>query len=186
MDIDIVETAREWPVLSDRLARETDERKRAMISQLVLHMVGEYIGDTPMVMETLVDEPDYYYWGLAPGPAPRNRAEVIANYDFSATVMQNMTIERMIVDDDLIFTEGHLLLAVEKERAAELAGSEAAKGLDPSTKHVVSIRLGIVWPYAPDARLLGENIYFGSKAEVIRPLEPGEKLYTGPVERVPG
>ena len=180
MDIDILETAKAWPALWRRMAGETDPRKLAMLREIVLHMVGEYIGDTPMVMETLVAEPTYRYWGLAPRRAPRNRAEVIATYDFSATVRQNMAIERVLVDGDHVFTEGRLQLSVDASRIEEMAGAEAAKDLDHATQHLVEIQLAIVWPFAPDGKLLGEEIYFGSKPQVIRPVGADEALYAGP------
>jgi hypothetical protein len=91
-----------------------------------------------------------------------------------------MRIDRLLLDDDLVVTEGELLVAVPGGNLGQM-GVTLPEGASPRVAHVVQIRLGIFWPFTAAGKLAGEEIYFGSKPAYLRPLEPGERLFGGPV-----
>ncbi|MFC3173921.1 hypothetical protein ACFOD9_06630 [Novosphingobium bradum] len=181
IDVNVIETAKVWPVLHERLVNETDARKRGMIGEIVRHMVGEYCGDTPLIMDTLIAEPVFHYWGHARQKGPVGYDETFRNYQASEQANRNLVIERVLVDGDLVFTDGVLQIALTYDRAADMCGAEAAKGLDPAKHYLAEIRLGIVWPFAENGKIIGEDIYFATTAQVAGPCDPEKRLFPGPV-----
>jgi hypothetical protein len=181
LDYDVTATARaEWPLLAATMTAQPGGRRRAMLALIVQHMVGEYVGDTPMVMDTLDSDPHYQYLGQAMGPAPVGWDGVEAGYNRSAGTNRNMRIDRVLLDDDLVVTEGDLLVAVSGDNLRQM-GVTLPEGADPRVPHVARIRLAIFWPFTAAGKLAGEEIYFGSKPGYLRLLEPGERLFGGPV-----
>jgi len=219
---EVLELAQHWPLIAARMTAGTSERQLAMLAEVVVHADGEYTGDTPAVMGTLVDEPVYHYWGLAPSVAPQGRGGVEQSYvnssrtdrDFDIDVLvvdddhvvtegtlrtavsarrveamgadtggeqldpdRDFDIDVLVVDDDHVVTEGTLRTAVSARRVEAMGADTGGERLDPDRRYVVEMRMVVVWPFSPDGKLLGEDIYFGTSPTVVRPLGEGEVLY---------
>jgi hypothetical protein len=150
-----------------------------MLTEVVAHMVGEYTGNTPMVMATMMEEPVYHHWGLAPTPAPDGRAEVMERYAAAATTPRDFTIDRLVVDDDHVVTEGALKLGLLAAVVEAMGADTGGQPLEPGGRYLVELRVVVLWPFSAEAKIRGEDIYFGSTPIVVRPLAPGELLYPG-------
>ena len=174
---EVLELAQHWPLIAARMTAGTSERQLAMLAEVVVHADGEYTGDTPAVMGTLVDEPVYHYWGLAPSVAPQGRGGVEQSYVNSSRTDRDFDIDVLVVDDDHVVTEGTLRTAVSARRVEAMGADTGGEQLDPDRRYVVEMRMVVVWPFSPDGKLLGEDIYFGTSPTVVRPLGEGEVLY---------
>ena len=177
----VTEAAQHWPLIAERMASETSVRRRAMLAEVVAHMVGEYTGDTPMVMTTMIEEPVYRYWGLAPTPAPLGRAEVVQRYEAAAATQRDFAIDRIVLDDHHAVTEGALQLALPAASVEAMGVDTSGQALEPGARYLVELRVVVLWPFSTDAKITGEDIYFGSAPVLVRPLGPDEILYAAPL-----
>lgn len=93
-----------------RVAREADPRKIQMLQTLLAHMRAESAKDIDALLATVADAVHYHTW--APGgetQSPEGPAEVRAFYTKKAEegfLDFQYDIERLLVDEDVIVTEG--------------------------------------------------------------------------------
>jgi hypothetical protein len=176
----VTDAAQHWPLIAERMAAETSVRRQAMLTEVVAHMVGEYTGNTPMVMTTMIEEPVYHYWGLAPTPAPVGRAEVRERYEAAAATQRDFAVDRVVLDDQHVVTEGALQLALPAASVEAMGVDTSGQSLEPGGRYLVELRVVVLWPFSTDAKIAGEDIYFGSAPVLVRPLAPDEILYAAP------
>jgi hypothetical protein len=157
---------RTWSAVEARLEREPDPRRRALLTQVRDHMKSEIQGDFDALMATLVDDPQYHFWGLDEDAAPKGREAV-------ATFYRNMLdsggnrfhfeVERVLVDHDGVVTEGAMRQPMAGAIVAASGVAEVeGEPVDPAATYLAEWQLLTVWPAAEDGRLVGEDIYFGS------------------------
>ena len=140
-----------------RIAGETDPRKIQMLQTLLAHMRAESAKDIDALLATVADSVHYHTW--APGgeaQSPEGPAEVRAFYTKKAEegfLDFQYDIERLVIDDDVIVTEGVMVSHVP-------ARSLGAFGF-PDTGGLVALtmRMTIFWPFDSDGLLLGEDSY---------------------------
>jgi len=149
-----------YRAVEDRLDRTKDPRRRAILACLRDHLLAEANGDFDLLLSTLAATPQYHFWvdGSGFGAGPRGLAAVRAHYeqlfDEGRSVCE-YDIERIVVDDDVIATEGwfdqifpgHVL----RKRGAAID--------DPAAVYAHRMRLLLIWPFDANARLLGEDSY---------------------------
>jgi hypothetical protein len=156
---DVIDQKKTFEAMEARLARTTNPRHRLMLERLLVHARGEAGPDLDMVMGTLCENPAYHSWTAGPNMSPRGREAV---YDFYVNnVVQagrhvfEFDIDRMVVDDDSIVTEGYMTMLY-------LGRDAIATGLpvdDPKGFYAVRMRMIIVWPFDADGMLTGEDSY---------------------------
>jgi len=146
-------------MVEERLARETEPRRRQLLENVLAHMKAETAGDLDGLMATLAPNPQYHQWGASPADhGPKGRAAVEQFYrDFVASGATNLEydVERLVVDDDCIVTEGMM-------RIAYPGATLQAMGRDvdePSACYLYEARMLVVWPYDADGMLLAEDAY---------------------------
>jgi hypothetical protein len=148
-----------WQKVEERLGRETDPRKRLLLENVLAHMRAESAGDIDGLMATLAPDPRYHQWGATPADhGPKGRAAVEQFYrDFVASGATNLEydVERLVVDDDCIVTEG-MMRIVYPGATLQAMGREVD---EPDAYYLYEARMAVFWPYDADGMLLAEDAY---------------------------
>jgi limonene-1,2-epoxide hydrolase len=174
-------------MIADRLEAETDPRRKALLAVVAEHVEAEVRGDVDALMQTLVDDPQYHFYGAQGTDGPKGHDNVIAHYNgLNAAGMNRLEFDvfRVVVDDDHVITEGWFRHAVPPMIAEMLTGTKPEHGYGmPPEWYLVEYLCLVVWPATPEGKLIGEDIYFGTPPRIVRPLAPGEAPHLGPPER---
>jgi len=170
-----IDPARTWAAVEAAFEAETNPRRRQLLKQVRDHMKTEVCGEIEPLMATLTDEPQYHIWGQGPDRGPKGRAAVRAFYEMLIASGGNLfefNVEKVVVDDNAVVTEGRLRNTHPGEQLLA-AGVTRVSGapVDAAARYVSNSQLLTVWPAAPDGRLIGEDIYFGTN-----PFDALEKL----------
>jgi limonene-1,2-epoxide hydrolase len=155
----VVNPERSWVALERRMASESNPRHKLLLEQVRNHMRSELREQLAPVMKTLCDDPIYKFVGIDGLSALTGRAEVESYYRsmFAQGRMNaEFVIERIVVDDETVVTEG-VMVALSTSAKASDANQSANDGVLISKTPLL-----VVWPTARDGRLIGENIYLGS------------------------
>lgn len=144
-----------------RLLRTTNARHQGMLSVLRDHIRAEAALDLDGLMATLVDEPKYHIWGSGRDTGPKGRDEVVAYYTNLVTSKRGVleyAIERIVLDDDTIVTEGF----IRAFQPGDVALSFGYHVPDPAGHYLVRYRALVLWPFDESGtKLLGEDGYAG-------------------------
>ena len=175
-----IDPNRTWKLLADRLETEKNPLHRAQLESIIHHMKGEALGDIDQILSTVSPKAVYYAYDNSGAP-PRvfnGHSEIRGWYDNllnTVSVNQEYRVERLVVDDYCIFTEGPSRVGV-KGTILQLAGIQ---GVDPDGLYLGGGRTLVIWPFDPESGLLlGENIYSVGTAPLekvaTRKLQPEE------------
>ena len=170
-----IDPTKTWRKVEERLERETDPRRRALLENVLTHMKAEAAGDLGGLMATLAPNPQYHQWGASPADnGPKGRAAVEQFYkDFVASGATNLEydVERLVVDDDCIVTEGIMRIAYPGRTVAAMG-----KDIDDlDAYYLYEARMLVVWPYDADGMLLAEDAYTATDGFAnLRKLAPEE------------
>jgi hypothetical protein len=171
-----------WSLLTARLAAETDPQRRRCLEVVARHIVAEVAGDLDALKKTLVDSPQYTFWG---GDSPRclsTMEEVEAFYVENMRMGKSrlsFDLTRVVVDDRTVITEGVFRHVV---RGEFLPGRRLPDGgpLDPGTSYLTAYQALVIWPISPDGLIEGEQLYFGQPPhQVQRAVVEGEFPHLG-------
>jgi hypothetical protein len=149
-----------WWLLEERLKTEKNPLHRAHLETIVHHMKGEARGDIDQILSTVSPKAVYSAYDSSGNP-PRiftGLTEIRGWYDSlldTVSVNQEYRVERLVVDDYCIFTEGPTSVGV-KGSILQKAGIQ---GVDPDALYLGGGRTLVIWPFGEDGLLLGENIY---------------------------
>ncbi|MFN8228029.1 MAG: nuclear transport factor 2 family protein [Mycobacterium sp.] len=161
----VIDPERTWQPLERLLADTTDARRRAVLSVVIEHMKAEAEPDMDRLMATLGPAPDYHFWidGQNAGPNGTDgvRAYYTAFVESGANVLE-FEIDRLVLDDDCLVTEGWLKV---------LYPGAAAAGIgipvpDPAGDYLVVFRQLILWPVDADGLIQGEDAYHSGPVSV--------------------
>jgi hypothetical protein len=162
---DIIDQSLTFRLIKQRIAQTTNERHLMMLKQLLKHAEAEAVGDIDTVMETLSANPAYRSFGNGPHMQPVGRDGV---YQFYINEVVNggkyffeYDLDRLVVDDDAIVTEGNFR-SLYWGRDAQKDGLPAD---DPEAFYLLHVRMLIVWPFDDDANITAEDSY----SAMIRP-----------------
>jgi len=164
-----------WRKVEERLAHEKDDRRRVLLENVLAHMKAETAGDIDGLMATLAPDPRYHQWGASPadhGPKGRDAVEQFYR-DFVASGATNLEydVERLVVDDDCIVTEGMMRIAY-PGATLQAMGRDVD---DPAAYYLYEARMLVVWPYDADGMLLAEDAYTATDGFAnLRKLTPDE------------
>jgi hypothetical protein len=157
-----------WNLVEQRYLAETNPRRKRNLELVLAHMKAEAMADIEGVVATLTESPRYVMHAN-PDDAPRNpvgsKDAVRSFYDL--TIVQTgahrleFACDRVIADDDAVFTEGTMYMAYPGTTLARY-GVEVD---DPAAYYVAVSRMAIVWPVdLAEDRLTGEEVYSAGNA----------------------
>ena len=151
-----------WELTEQRAQTETDPRRKANLEIVAKHMKAEARCDIDGVMATLTDKPKYKWHDEADDVTlnPEGVAAVEEFYDMAivrtGAHRLEWIVDRVIVDDDAVFTEGVMRLAYPGTTLLEM-GIEVD---DPDAYYLSEARTAVVWPIDKESGLIiGEEIY---------------------------
>jgi hypothetical protein len=139
-----------------RLDQTESERERHNLEVLLTHMEGEVNADIDKLISTVTPECEYRTYGAPPELNPKGHDAVREFYEARAASGQlyfEFDIEHLVVDDDAILTEGVMIMITPSKTLTEY-GVE-----DDGTYYKMVARMAIVWPFAPDGLLRGEDSF---------------------------
>jgi ketosteroid isomerase-like protein len=177
-----IDPTRTWRKVEERLARETDPRRRRNLETVLAHMKAEASGDLDALMATVAEGAEYHAWG-SPDPtfSPRGRAAVrafYAAYVASGAHRLEFDVDRLVVDADCVLTEGTMRIAY-PGTLLKMLGHVVD---DPEAFYLYQARMCTVWPMDAQGLVLGEDTYVagdGFAGIADRKLRP-EDLPVGP------
>ena len=169
-----------WLPLRERAADTANPRHKALLEEVANHMEAEINARLEPLMATLTAEPVYHFWRVGP------ENMVLRGYDAVAGFYSNMfatggeqfhvVVDRIIVDDGGVITEGQVR-QVYKSADLIAMGLTEIRG-KPTETHELwlsNAQLITVWPADPDAKLVGEDIYFGEDPmSTLQPIDKSE------------
>jgi len=156
-----------------RLATTTNPRHRKMLATLAAHLAAEADTSLQGLMDTLVAEPSYHMWANGADYGPKGHDAVAAYYTKLVEARRGhleYRIERIVVDDDTIVTEG-FIDAYQPGMAARDFGFNVDR-LDVT--YLVAYRALVLWPFDAEARLLGEDGYASFNPDSAQPVDPAD------------
>ncbi|MDA4087404.1 hypothetical protein MHAS44199_17140 [Mycolicibacterium hassiacum DSM 44199] len=163
----IIDPTKTWAPLEQRLARTTHPRHRQMLAVVIEHMKAEAIPDMQRLMATLSPNPDYHFWIGGADAGPKGTDGVRAYYTAlleSGTNVLEFEVDRLIVDDDNVVTEGWIKMIYPGREAAAL-GVEID---DPAGDYLLVFRQLVVWPIDADGLIRGEDAYYTGPVSVTK------------------
>ena len=152
-----------------RLGTTTNPRHRKMLQQLAAHLAAEADGSLAGLMNSLVENPQYRMWANGADYGPKGYDAVKAYYAELVSARRGVLeylIERIVLDDDVMVTEG-FINAYQPGPAARNFGFNVER-LDAT--YLVAYRAVVMWPFDADARLLGEEGYATFDPDSARPV----------------
>jgi hypothetical protein len=147
-----------WRTIGERLARTDNPRHRKMLQTLADHLRAEEHQSLEELMATLVPDPQYHLWKNGADYGPKGAAGVRSFYTElveSKRGVLEYAIERIVVDDDNIVTEGTI-------RAYQAGGIARGFGFnvpDVDATYLVPYRAVILWPFNAAGEMVGEDGY---------------------------
>ncbi len=166
-----------WLALQARADKTENPRHKKLLEGVAKHMEAEIKGQLEPLMATLTAEPVYHFWQVGGQNMVLEGFEAVAG--FYSTMFENkgqqfqVVTERIIVDDNGVITEGQVKQVYPREALAAM-GIEEANGqkIADHALWLSNAQLITVWPSDPDAKLVGEDIYFGENPmTTLTPIE---------------
>jgi len=160
-----IDPYRMWRLLEERIGKETNPLHRRQLETIVKHMKGEAMGDIDYILTTVSPDAVYVLYGL-PGTPPQlfhGHDEIRGFYNAmldAISVNQELCVDRVVVDDQCVVTEGVTRTAL---RGRTLAA--AGVPVDEIDAYYYSEgRSLVIWPFDPVTGLLtGEQIYTATR-----------------------
>ena len=152
-----------WRKVEERLKTETHPRRRRNLETILAHMKAEAAGDLDGLMTTITtrETPHYQAFGTDdPILSPRGRDAVrqfYAAFVASGAVKLELDVQRLVVDDDFVVTEGLMKIAY-PGNLLRLMGHAVG---DPDAFYLFQTPMCVIWPMDEDGRVVGEDTYTG-------------------------
>jgi len=153
-----IDQSRSWRAVDERLARTENPRHRRMLQTLGDHLRAEEHQSLEALMATLVPEPQYHLWKNGSDYGPKGADGVRGFYTElveSKRGILEYAIERIVVDDDNVVTEG----LIRAYQAGAIARGFGFNVPDVDATYLVPYRAVILWPFDAAGRMLGEDGY---------------------------
>ena len=175
-----------WKLVQERLGREREPRRRRNLETILAHMQAEARGDLEALLATVAENAAYHAYGSSePFFSPRGKEAVrgfYAAYVASGAHHLEFDVDRLVVDEDCVVTEGTMRIAYPGS-VLRLLGHEID---DPESYYLYETRMAVIWPMDPDGLILGEDTYVagdGFAGIARRRLRPGDLPESGPAQR---
>ena len=156
-----IDPTKTWRKVEARLARETNPRLRRNLETLLAHMKAEAAPDLDALMATVAENASYHAFG-APDPiySPQGKDAVRGFYTAfiaSGAHRLELDVDRLVVDDDCIVTEGVMRIAY-PGTIVQLLGHTVD---DPDAYYLFEARMAVLWPMNEHGLVIGEDTYTG-------------------------
>jgi hypothetical protein len=155
----LIDPTRTWALVEERLSGETDPRRRHNLEVVLAHMKAEAAGDLDGLMATVSEDAAYHAFGTTdPAVNPVGKAEVktfYENFIASGATRLQLDVDRLIVDEHCILTEGLMRMAY-PGRTLQARGASID---DPDGYYLYETRMAVVWPFDGDGLIIGEDTY---------------------------
>ncbi len=155
-----------WLALRERAEATANPRHKTLLTEVADHMEAEINARLEPLMATLTAHPVYHFWRVGPANMVLDGYDAVADFyrNMFATLGHQFQVvtSRIIVDDGGVITEGKVRQVYKASALAELGLTHAgARPLGDSKLWISNTQLITVWPADPEAKLIGEDIYFG-------------------------
>ncbi len=153
-----------WRKVEQRLARETDPKRRRNLETVLTHMKAEAAGDLDGLMATLTtrEPPNYHAYGTDdPVLSPRGHDAVrqfYAAFVASGAVKLELDVQRLVVDEDFVITEGLMKIAY-PGNLLRLMGHAVD---DAEASYLFQTRMCVIWPMDAEGKVIAEDTYTGA------------------------
>ena len=156
---DVIDQTKTFRLLEERIAKTTNPRHLLMLQRVLQHAIGESKPDLDLVMSTLGPNPRYIAWGAPADMSPVGREAVQGFYE--ETIVKGgqwfleMDMDRIVVDDETVVTEGDL-------RSLYYGADAAKRGFpvdDPTGFYLLTLRMLVIWPFDAEGFITGEESY---------------------------
>jgi ketosteroid isomerase-like protein len=171
----LIDPTRTWSAVEARLATETDSKRRRNLEIVLEHMKAEAAGDLDGLMATVSEHAAYHAYGTterAMNPVGKDEVRTFyENFIASGATRLQFEVDRLVVDDDCVLTEGLMRMAYP---GRTLAARGTAVG-DPDAYYLYETRMAVLWPFDADGLIIGEDTYTGVDGFAgiaARPLRP--------------
>ena len=148
-----------WRLVEARLANERDARRRRNLETVLAHMKAEAAGDLEALMATVAEDAHYHAYGSDdPIFSPRGKDEVrrfYAAYVASGAHRLEFDVDRLLVDDDCVLTEGIMRIAY-PGGLLRFMGHQVD---DPDAFYLYETRMCVVWPIDARGLVVAEDTY---------------------------
>jgi hypothetical protein len=172
-----IDTEKMVRFMDARIAATRNERHKRNLQSVRDHMYYEKLLDPDSVMKTLSPKASYKLWvdGVDKGP---KGFEAIREWYVDQNIRRQRTfvieygLERVVVDDDVVVTEGQMNVVVEGRYATKFFNLKC----EPDDVLLQSFRQVVFWPVDENSKLLGEDFYTSGMARegAFRKLEGHE------------
>ena len=173
----LVDTEKMVRFMDAKIAATPNERHKRNLQSVRDHMYYEKLLDPNRVMETLSPKANYKLWvdGVDKGP---KGFEAIREWYVDQNIRRQRTfvieydLERVVVNDDVVVTEGQMNVVVDGRYATTFFNVKC----EPDDVLLQSFRQVVFWPVDDDSKLLGEDFYTSGMARegAFRKLERHE------------
>lgn len=156
--METVDSRRNWAIIDEMLASETDTWRIQMLSQLKEHVRAECGGDLDALMATMVDEPEFHNWSGTQDSGPKGRDDLktfYSNLIASGSNRFEYRIERIVIGDDTLVTEGEIRIPFSGAMLKAMGREDVIE----TACYATVGRTVTFWPFASDGRIIGEDIY---------------------------
>jgi hypothetical protein len=151
-----IDQALTWKKVEARLQTETSPVLRRNLELLLKHMKAEASLDMEPLMATVSEKARYEAFGsgsvIAGKPAVRKFYE---DFAASGAYKLHLDIDRLIVDEHCILTEGLMRMAY-PGRTLQAMGISVD---DPAAYYLFEAHMAIIWPIGDDGLFIGEDSY---------------------------
>jgi hypothetical protein len=156
-----IDPSKTWRKVEQRLAREKEPRLRRNLETVLAHMKAEAAPDLDALMATVAENASYHAFG-APDPlySPQGKEAVRGFYTAfiaSGAHRLELDVDRLVVDQDCIVTEGFMRIAY-PGTIVQLLGHAVD---DPDAYYLFEARMAVLWPMDEHGLVLGEDTYTG-------------------------
>ena len=156
-----IDPTKTWRKVEARLAREKHPRLRRNLETVLAHMKAEAAADLDALMTTVAEDAGYHAFG-APDPlySPQGKEAVRGFYTAfiaSGAHRLELDVDRLVVDEDCIVTEGVMRIAY-PGTIVQLLGHAVD---DPDAHYLFEARMAVLWPMDEHGLVIGEDTYTG-------------------------
>ncbi len=156
-----IDPTKTWRMVEARLAVERDARRRRNLAVVLAHMKAEAAPDLDALMATVAERARYRAWGTDdPLYSPEGKDAVRSFYTAfvaSGAHRLELDVDRLVVDDDCVVTEGVMRIAY-PGAVVQMLGHDVD---DPSAYYLYEARMAVFWPIDDDGLVAGEETYTG-------------------------
>jgi len=154
-----VDSRNNWRQIDKLLESESDEWRRHMLSQLKEHVQAECGSNLEALLSTMCTEPAFHIWSATEDNGPKGAndlREFYAGLIASGSNRFEYAVERIVIGDDTLVTEGELYTPFSGEQLMAMG----LKGFAKDKYYATKGRTVTFWPFEKDTgKIIGEDIY---------------------------